>query len=72
MQVRYVGMFDAVLVPAAGLSIARGEVVDVPDEIGAGLLRQGATSGDASSPGTEWERVDGQSPARRERNSKGT
>lgn len=68
MQVRYVGMFDAVLVPAVGLSVARGEVAEVADAVGEGLLRQGAADGAAA--GTEWELV--QSPARPKRDSERT
>lgn len=52
MKVRYIGMFDAVLAPevadaGGGLEIKRGEVVEVPDELGERLLAQA----------TEWERV---------------
>jgi hypothetical protein len=41
MRVTYEGPHDAVEIPAAGLTVARGETVEVPDEIGASLLRQG-------------------------------
>lgn len=41
MKVKYVGAFASVDVPSARLvDVARGDVVDVPDQIGKGLCEQ--------------------------------
>ena len=40
MRVEYIGPFLAVEVPSLGGVVERGEPVDVPDEIGAALVRQ--------------------------------
>lgn len=40
MRVKYVGRHRAVEVDAAGVIVANGETIDVPDEIAASLLTQ--------------------------------
>ena len=46
MKLIYDGMFDEMEVPAAGIVAKRGEPVDVPDEVGASLLRAGTEIAD--------------------------
>ncbi len=40
MRVRYDGPFDSVDVPAAGITVERGDTVEVTDEIGESLVEQ--------------------------------
>lgn len=65
MRVKYVGMFDEVLVPDAGMLVAkRNHLVEVPDDVAAGLLAQGAPQLEDGSygPGTEWVEAPAKSP----------
>lgn len=41
MKVRYDEGTDALTIPAAGVTAKRGEVIDVPDDVGKKLLDQG-------------------------------
>ena len=40
MRIKYVGSFDEVEIPAAGLVVKRGESIEVTDEVGKTLLVQ--------------------------------
>ncbi|RKT49359.1 SAP domain-containing protein [Saccharothrix australiensis] len=52
MLVRYDGPHEAVEVPAAGLIVARGDTVEVPDALGARLVEQAGWTDPPAQPAT--------------------
>lgn len=40
MKIKYTGPYEAVEIAATGQVVKRGDVVDVPEEVGASLLKQ--------------------------------